>query len=102
MCGLRNVIPRFNASKNMTLKYNRVGRSNGNADALSRRHCDEIDCTFCLRLEKKEEKVVQMARREVANEEMSTDLTEPEESFFRFGAWKNSSNNKRKILICYS
>ena len=61
----------------------RLGRSHGNADALSRRPCDEIDCTFCSRLEKKDEEVARLARRVVANEGMPTNSTEPETSVFK-------------------
>ena len=45
--------------------------------------CDETDCTFCLQLEKKDDEAVRMARIAVANEEMSTDSTEPEISVFK-------------------
>ena len=61
----------------------RLGRSHGNADALSRRPCDETDCTFCLRLEKKDDEAVRTARVAVANEEMCTDSIEPEISVFK-------------------
>ena len=61
----------------------RLERSHGNADALSRRPCDEIDCTFCSRLEKKDEEVARLARSVVANEGMPTNSTESETSVFK-------------------
>ena len=59
------------------------GRSHGNGCALSRRPSDEVDFTFCSRLEKKDEEVVRMSRSVVSNEQMSTDSTEPEISVFK-------------------
>ena len=78
----------------------RLGRSHGNADALSRRPCDEIDCTFCSQLEKKDEEVARLARSVVANEGMPTIIRQNQRHLFsKFGARKKSSKSKRRILI---
>lgn len=37
----------------------RMGKYHGNADALSRRPCAELDCTYCMRLEQKDQAEVQ-------------------------------------------